>query len=189
MPGFQEFIDILFAGVEPYAAVLQDPHAQNLFADILAVAKITSAVVSVLLFFGIVMVVMMMYRLLGTSPLERLSESVRATAIPKERVTKQWERIKSRIARASPAEWKLALIEADKLCDNTLRRMGYRGETMDHRLQSIKPAQLTTLENLKNAHALYVAAVQDPSFVISQYEVQQALRNFEEFLKEMQLVL
>ena len=185
---FQDFINNLLAAATPYIAEFQKQEGGPFGASVLTYAKIVSGIISALLFAGIVVLMMKFYKTMGTSPIDRLSESIRASAIPKERIGKQWERIKARIVRGSEAEWKLAVIEADKLCDNILRRMGYHGESMDQRLKAIKPAQLSSLENLKVAHQVYLTVVQDPSFSPSQYEAQEALRNYETFLQEMQAI-
>ena len=185
---FQDFINNLLAAATPYAAEFQKQESGPFWASALTYAKIASGVISVLLFSGIIVLMMRFYKIMGTSPIDRLSEGMRASAIPKERIGKQWERIKARIVHGSEAEWKLAVIEADKLCDNILRRMGYHGESMDQRLKAIKPAQLLSLANLTVAHQVYLTVVQDPSFFPSQYETQEALRNYETFLQEMQAV-
>ena len=125
---------------------------------------------------------------MGTTPLERLSEAMRAAPVEPTRMAKHWTRIRSRLDKGSEAEWKLAVIEADKLCDSILRRMGYLGETMSERLRNIKPAQLASVEQLQLAHKTRNTIVHDPQFYLSEYEARQAISHYETFLKEIQII-
>ncbi|OHA47664.1 MAG: hypothetical protein A2806_03550 [Candidatus Terrybacteria bacterium RIFCSPHIGHO2_01_FULL_48_17] len=161
---------------------------QALPAQLLLALKITSGVVSLLAFVAIVYLSFRISKLMGASPLERLGEAMRTAPVEPTRLAKHWSRIKNRLEKGSEAEWKLAVIEADKLCDTILRRMGHLGETMGERLGNIKPAQLSSLEQLQAAHKTRNTIVHDPQFYLSEYEAKQAILNYETFLKEMQII-
>lgn len=160
----------------------------SLAAQLITVLKISSGLASFFLFAAIVWLVFRFNKLMGTSPMERLTEAMRASPVQPSRYAKHWIKIKSRLQRPSEAEWKLAVIEADKLCDSILRHMGYLGQTMGERLRTIKPAQLQSLEHLWEAHKVRNTIVHDPQFYLSEYEAKQAIVRYEEFLKEMQII-
>jgi hypothetical protein len=56
------------------------------------------------------------------------------------------------IASENPNDWKLAIIEADILLDETLKEKGYAGVSLGERLRSISPTQLQSLDDAWQAH-------------------------------------
>lgn len=60
--------------------------------------------------------------------------------------------LEAHIASDNPNDWKLAIIEADILLDETLKDRGYAGASLGERLRSISPAQLQSLNDAWEAH-------------------------------------
>ncbi len=60
--------------------------------------------------------------------------------------------IKKHIVSNNPNDWKLAIIEADIILDETLKKAGYAGTSLGERLRSISPAQLQSLDDAWQAH-------------------------------------
>jgi hypothetical protein len=56
------------------------------------------------------------------------------------------------IATDNPNDWKLAIIEADIILDETLKRAGYGGVSLGERLRTITPTQLRSLDDAWQAH-------------------------------------
>lgn len=56
------------------------------------------------------------------------------------------------IGTDNPNDWKLAIIEADIILDETLKRAGYVGASLGERLRTISPAQLRSLDDAWQAH-------------------------------------
>jgi hypothetical protein len=63
-----------------------------------------------------------------------------------------WDDIVRRANSVRDADWKLAVIEADKFVDEALKAKGFAGETMGERLMIIKPQELSSLQDLWDAH-------------------------------------
>ncbi|MBI2637727.1 MAG: hypothetical protein HYW88_02395, partial [Candidatus Sungbacteria bacterium] len=61
----------------------------------------------------------------------KLPASVKTDASPK------WESVLNKAASPNPSDWKLAVIEADSLMDDLLKRSGYLGTTMGDRLKQL----------------------------------------------------
>jgi hypothetical protein len=158
-------------------------------AGLLTILKWTMGTISILLFVLICIVAWKLRKLWpGPSPFERVSESIRAAPVAPNRMSRQWEKIKARLEEPSEAEWKIAIIEADKLVDDVLRRMGYPGTSMGERLKMITPAQLQTIEALWAAHKVRNAIVHDPDARLLYRDARAAIENFEAFLKEAQIL-
>lgn len=58
------------------------------------------------------------------------------------------------ITSDNPNDWKLAIIEADIILDDILKKSGYNGASLGERLRSISPAQLQSLDDAWQAHKI-----------------------------------
>jgi len=56
------------------------------------------------------------------------------------------------ITSDNPNDWKLAIIEADIILDDSLKKAGYGGQSLGERLRSIAPHQLQSLDDAWVAH-------------------------------------
>src|SRR3989344_2840448 len=169
--------------------VLNASFASFLPATLLSVAKFTMQVLSVILFALTAVVIWKIRKLWpGPRPFERMSENLRAAPVVQSQSSKQWEKIKARLEQPSEAEWKIAVIEADKLVDDLLRRMGYLGTSMGERLKTITSAQLISIEALWAAHKMRNLIVHDPDARMLYRDAREAIANYEAFLKEAQVI-
>lgn len=64
------------------------------------------------------------------------------------------EQVFTHIASENPNDWKLAIIEADVILDETLKEKGYAGASLGERLRSISPSQLNSLDDAWTAHKI-----------------------------------
>ncbi|MBI2669709.1 MAG: hypothetical protein HYX20_00980 [Candidatus Yanofskybacteria bacterium] len=97
----------------------------------------------------------------------------------------RWNEIKKHVNSFIEAEWKLAVIEADKFVDDVLKTAGFTGESMGERLILIKPDQLINLQYLWDAHKLRNLLVHDPNFRLTHQQALFAINAFESVLKEL----
>lgn len=104
------------------------------------------------------------------------------------RIQKQWTKITTRLEEPTEAEWKMAVIEADMLVDDVLRRMEYPGATMGDRLKSITKDQISTLDRVWEAHKLRNRIVHDPDVRILHRDARAAIGHHEAFLTEVNLL-
>ena len=98
----------------------------------------------------------------------------------------RWEEIERHINSTREAEWKFAVIEADKLVDETLKGSGFSGDTMGDRLMNIQPGQLTTLQGLWEAHKIRNRLVHDVNYFLRYTEAKRAVSLYEKTLGELQ---
>ena len=97
----------------------------------------------------------------------------------------KWEEILQHIDSIREVEWKLAIIEADKLVDDTLRSSGYLGDTMGERLMSIDKVQLLSLDGLWEAHKVRNKLVHDTNYFLRYAEARRTIMLYEAALKEL----
>ncbi len=60
--------------------------------------------------------------------------------------------IEKHIVSDSPNDWKLAIIEADIVLDEALKKAGFGGVSLGERLRSVGPSQLVYLDDAWQAH-------------------------------------
>lgn len=99
-----------------------------------------------------------------------------------------WEAVQVRMRAMREPEWKLAVIEADKLLDELLRRMGYKGKDMGARLKRLTPEQLPNINDIWKAHKVRNLLSHDMNYHISFSEAQWVIHTYEEALKEFHIL-
>lgn len=99
-------------------------------------------------------------------------------------VAARWGEITRHITSVREAEWKFAIIEADKLVDDLLKTAGFPGETMGDRLISAE-GKLQTLNLLWEAHKIRNRLAHDTNYFLRHAEASRAINNFEAAIKEL----
>lgn len=64
----------------------------------------------------------------------------------------QWQVILEHLGSESPAEWKMAILEADNMLDEVLEDMGYVGETLAEKLKSMSRKKIASYDDVWEAH-------------------------------------
>ncbi len=100
----------------------------------------------------------------------------------------RWSAIVARAAPGQPDSIRFALIEADKLADDVLKKLGFEGEHMADRLEQIDEDELRSLSGLWRAHRVRNNLVDTPGFAMSVDEAKKLLSLYEVFLKEVHIV-
>lgn len=102
------------------------------------------------------------------------------------KVNKEWEKIKQRLEAGDEANFKIAVIEADKLVDDLLKSMNYPGESMGDRLKLIDESKLKSINELWNAHKIRNNVVHHAGFKLSYKEAQSIIETYEKVLREFE---
>ena len=153
---------------------------------ILLVVKIFSVLLSLALIFGIVVLIMRLNLL--TRGFRQLTRGTEIPRIPKGKTRKRWETILARLESREESNYKLAVIEADKLFDDILKRIGYRGETMGDRLKQMSAEQISNIDEIWRAHKVRNNLVHDVEFKLNQEQARKTVETLEKALKEMEAI-
>ncbi len=100
----------------------------------------------------------------------------------KKRLKADWTKITRRLESENESEYKVAIIEADNLIDNLVKRLGYKGDNFLMRLDNIPSGQIEHVEELKKAHEIRNRIIHDETFVITKEEAKEVLGTYEKFL-------
>lgn len=100
-----------------------------------------------------------------------------------------WERVMQLSESDNPAEWKLAIIEADTMLDRMLSGMGYHGETVGERLKSIERSDFTSLDDAWEAHKVRNRiAHEGGDFLITGRETRRVILMYKRVFEEFRLI-
>jgi len=124
---------------------------------------------------------------------EDLRQTVAGMNMPKELVNKksklklQWENILARMQSDNPSEYKVAVIEADRMVEDLIRRLGYKGKNMSEILSEVKPGQIENMEEIRKSHEVRNRIIHDESFVLDRETAKKTLQSYEDFLDSFEV--
>lgn len=96
--------------------------------------------------------------------------------------------INNHIASSNPNDWKLAIIEADIILDNTLKQRGYAGNSLGERLKSIGSGQLSSLQDAWEAHKVRNRIAHEGSdFVLTQRIAEETIMRYKRVFLEFNI--
>lgn len=140
---------------------------------------------------GIMFFTMLKIRALKPAPTVAAAEPV-AEAAPVASaggaLRKQWERIAAHLDSPRETDWKVAVMEADKLADDALQRAGFAGATFGDRLAAIQPGTLRSLDGLWWAHKIRNRLAHEVDYFLRYTEAKQAVGYIEATLAELNLI-
>jgi hypothetical protein len=102
------------------------------------------------------------------------------------KLDKKWQKVLMRLKKGDEASLKLAIIEADNIFDDILKRMGLPGMDMGERLRQFEEHELKSVNLVWEAHRLRNAIVHEPTILVTQEQAAQAVANYEAALKELE---
>ena len=104
------------------------------------------------------------------------------------RMTRAWQNIQVRLETQNEDEYKLAVTEADHILSNVLRRMNISGQETEEKLNTLTPAIITNLEDLKRAHISRNNIVHDPDYRLSLDKAKSILEVYEKTFQSLDLI-
>ncbi len=141
---------------------------------------------SAVFFIGLVVVLMLLRRLSEPVPEEPASDA--PVAPSSGAYAARWAEITRHMDSAKEAEWKLAIIEADKLMDLVLQRAGFPGDTIGERLTNTQEGQIQTLEGLWEAHKVRNRIAHDLGYFLRYTEAKRAIELYAQTLREFEAI-
>ncbi len=101
----------------------------------------------------------------------------------------QFVAMKERVGSDNPSDWKLAIIEADILLEETLRERGFPGNSIGERLRNITPANLTSVDDAWEAHKVRnQIAHAGADFVLTQKLANETMMRYERVFNELGII-
>lgn len=101
---------------------------------------------------------------------------------------KEWKKIKERLNTGQEPEYKLAIVEADNILNDVLKKMEYGAGISAEVLNILPPAIFPNLEEIKLAHNLHENIVHDPDFRLSPDDAKKAIAAYEKFFIDSEVL-
>jgi hypothetical protein len=89
----------------------------------------------------------------------------------------------------NPNDWKLAIIEADIILDDSLKQKGYPGNSLGERLKNVGPQQLNSLQDAWEAHKVRNRIAHDGAdFVLTKRIAQETIARYQRVFTELGVI-
>ena len=154
------------------------------FRPILDIAK-TIGFLASLIFAILLMWLMLRSKEKLADKLEEVKTELKPSKPGGGRYDARWEEVREHLTSFREAEWKFAIIEADKITETVLQEAGFPGETIGERMTLISKDQLVSINDLWQAHKLRNIIAHDPNYQVRYGEVRKAIEQYEKTLREL----
>lgn len=138
------------------------------FKELIFTLKTISFILCLILLAGII------YVFIKSSTLKKTVGQAKKSGIPKKKTHKQWAKIGKRFKSGIEANYKLAVLEADKFYDESLKIVGNEKEQM-----------LSNLEELKKARRIKTRIIDDSEYVLNRENAINVLVAYKKALEEL----
>lgn len=181
----------------PLFGALGDSFADSIFGDIFGVLNTVWSVYTILAYIAaLILLYIFIYASIRISSLKaHLKAGIAAQrqayttmyGVPKAK--SQFASLQEHIESDNPNDWKLAIIEADIILDEALRKEGYGGNSLGERLKSISPQHLQTIDEAWTAHKVRnQIAHAGTDFVLTHKIVRDTMSRYRAVFQELGLI-
>ncbi|MBI2097161.1 MAG: hypothetical protein HYT40_03390 [Candidatus Sungbacteria bacterium] len=109
-------------------------------------------------------------------------------AVIQEIVAKPWLDVQEKLASSNPADWALAVLQADAILDKILKASGYIGDTMGDRLRQINSAELVAIDDVWRAHKIRNRLAHGTGEPPTRREALEAIQGYEKAFRELNYI-
>jgi len=121
---------------------------------------------------------------------EQRAKETAAQAVATGRVSaaaQAWQKIMARLESASEAEWKAAVLEADKMLEELVAQLyPHLGESLGERLKKVEPSDFPDLDAAWAAHKVRNQIAHEANYQLSAREARAALENYKKVFTSFQ---
>jgi hypothetical protein len=107
--------------------------------------------------------------------------------IRKKKTKIRWETIMKHLESQEEKEFKIAIIEADEMIGDLVKRMGYKGENLGEIFKNVLEAQIESIAKVKKAHEIKNRIVQDEKFSVNLELARETMDYYRNFLDEFEV--
>ncbi len=121
--------------------------------------------------------------------IKHLLISWNGSPLPKRRMVKQWLAIKKLMKQDNPEAWRAAIIDADSMLEEIVEKLGYKGATLEERLQNITAYQFPSIEDARRAHEISRFLEEDSSYPLTYGVAEKTIGIYGNILRETGIIL
>jgi hypothetical protein len=105
-----------------------------------------------------------------------------------ENENKRWLTVERLMGSGSESDWKLAIIEADKMLDELLTVLGYQGESLGDRLLSVEKGDMLSLDDAWEAHKYRNKIAHETDFHVPEREAKRIIGLYTKVFREYKFI-
>jgi len=140
--------------------------------ELIFALKTASIIIS--LIFGFLIVVLLIKVNIGSKVKKVFSPSKPVPAFNKKRIQKKWIKIEKRLKTGAEANFKLAVLEADKIFNDILKDVGYEAEI-----------KISNKDEIKQAGKIKNKIIDDSEFSLTEIEAQKIVDAYKRGLEDL----
>jgi len=159
--------------------------ATNLIREILFYISIISAFVSALLIIGIIWL-LFKAKWLKDLLIYDIIEFLTFKPYGVGRAKRVWKKILERMEKGVESEVKLAVIEAEDLLDDILKKLGYKGESFGERIKEMPRNLMPNIDDLQEAHKIHNNIIHDPNYRLNLDQAKTILEIYKKALQNLE---
>ncbi len=165
--------------------VLTNGYLWVVHSTIFLIIKLFLAVYSAVL---IVDVALLIYLGNVRNQLRNMRTGTSAMKTSKSSDVREWRAITKRLESNEPEQLLAAILEADRFVFAALDTQGYSGATFAERLNQIPMGSFTSLDIVRDVHALSNKIIQNPQLRVTQAQAQNAIDVYQRFLEDIDVL-
>lgn len=166
---------------------LNESFSMTDFSQAVFPLKVILAIISILLLIAIIILILKIRKNMADY-LGTMVKSVVPSDEPQKISLEGWQSVLDKLNRNSEDSYKQAVIEADKIFDDLLRKSGYQGEDMGERLKQITQDQLVNIDEIWQAHKLRNRLVHEPDFELREHEARRMIEIYQKALENLEAI-
>ena len=116
-------------------------------------------------------------------------EKIQIQVVESKESNGKWLKILDHVGSENPAEWRLAILEADVLLEQVLDSASFRGETLGEKLKNADSGSLISLQSAWDAHKVRNSIAHEGSeFLLTKREAERVISMYEQVFKELNFI-
>lgn len=139
-------------------------------------------------FLGIIVFVLLRTHYLQWLFIQDLVQFFTVRTYGSKKINRQWQSVLRRLDSGLESEYKLAVIEADRILENSLKIMGYAGANLEERLGKLTSVTLPNIEEVYRAHKIRNNILHDPDYKLELAEAKKVLDVYDEAFRALQIL-
>jgi len=116
---------------------------------------------------------------------ESFLKALKQTPKESRNVYDAWKKILEQAKGGTEADYRLAIIKADSLLDDCLKRIGYKGDSLSERIEKLTSYHLPNISEIKEVHKLRNNLVKNPDYDLGIKEGKGAMDIYEKALSDL----
>ncbi len=115
-------------------------------------------------------------------------EQVLKNVPAKENENDRWLAVENLLYSSSESDWKLAIIEADKMLEELLGILGYSGQSLGDKLLAVEKGDMQTLDEAWEAHKYRNRIAHEAGMQVSEREAKRILGLYKKVFQEYKFI-